>query len=150
MGRQGRLIIIALLGGGVIFLFGWLYFRSNKMLQTERERLDAEIRGLRSEISKLKTKELQTRSSRDSIAAVLQPYLGYDALLRANIKRDEAYAALPFKYGDKVLLLPDSARGMISEVIMGGNPWNYYIRYKIMLKGGKESEVYPSQLVAAP
>jgi hypothetical protein len=150
MGRQGRLIIIALLGGGVIFLFGWLYFRSNKMLQTERERLDAEIRGLRSEISKLKTKELQTRSSRDSIAAVLQPYLGYDALLRANMKRDEAYAALPFKYGDKVLLLPDSARGMISEVIMGGNPWNYYIRYKIMLKGGKESEVYPSQLVAAP
>jgi hypothetical protein len=150
MGRQGRLIIIALLGGGVVFLFGWLYFRSNKMLQTERERLDAEIRGLRSEISKLKTKELQTRSSRDSIAAVLQPYLGYDALLRANMKRDEAYAALPFKYGDKVLLLPDSARGMISEVIMGGNPWNYYIRYKIMLKGGKESEVYPSQLVAAP
>jgi len=150
MGQQGRLIIIALLGGGVIFLFGWLYFRSNKMLQTERERLDTEIRGLRSEISKLKTKELQTRSSRDSIAAVLQPYLGYDALLRANMKRDEAYAALPFKYGDKVLLLPDSARGMISEVIMGGNPWNYYIRYKIMLKGGKESEVYPSQLVAAP
>ncbi len=150
MGRQGRLIIIALLGGGVIFLFGWLYFRSNKMLQTERERLDAEIRGLRSEISKLKTKELQTRSSRDSLAAVLQPYLGYDALLRANMKRDEAYAALPFKYGDKILLLPDSARGMINEVIMGGNPWNYYIRYKIMLKGGKETEVYPSQLVAAP
>jgi hypothetical protein len=150
MGRQGRLIIIALLGGGVIFLFGWLYFRSNKLLQSERERLDAEIRGLRSEISKLKSKEQQTRSSRDSLAAVLQPYLGYDALLRANMKRDEAYAALPFKYGDKVLLLPDSARGMISEVIMGGNPWNYYIRYKIMLKGGKESEVYPSQLVAAP
>jgi hypothetical protein len=150
MGQQGRLIIIALLGGGVIFLFGWLYFRSNKMLQTERERLDTEIRGLRSEISKLKTKELQTRSSRDSLAAVLQPYLGYDALLRANMKRDEAYAALPFKYGDKILLLPDSARGMINEVIMGGNPWNYYIRYKIMLKGGKETEVYPSQLVAAP
>ena len=103
-----------------------------------------------SEISKLKSKEQQTRSSRDSLAAVLQPYLGYDALLRANMKRDEAYAALPFKYGDKVLLLPDSAHGMISEVIMGGNPWNYYIRYKIMLKGGKESEVYPSQLVAAP
>jgi hypothetical protein len=39
---------------------------------------------------------------------------------------------------------------MINEVIMGGNPWNYYIRYKIMLKGGKEIEVYPSQLVAAP
>jgi hypothetical protein len=150
MGRQGRLIIFALLGGGVIFLFGWLYFRSNKLLQSERERLDAEIRGLRSEISMLKSKEQQTRSSRDSLAAVLQPYLGYDALLRANMKRDEAYAALPFKYGDKVLLLPDSARGMISEVIMGGNPWNYYIRYKIMLKGGKESEVYPSQLVAAP
>jgi hypothetical protein len=150
MGRQGRLIIIGLLGAGVLFLFGWLYFRSNRMLQTERDRLDAEIRELHSQIGQWKTKELQSRKTRDSLSAVLQPYLGYEALLRANMKRDEAYAALPFKYGDKVLLLPDSARGMISEVIMGGNPWNYYIRYKVMLKGGKESEVYPSQLIAAP
>lgn len=150
MGQQGRLIIIGLLGAGVLFLFGWLYFRSNRMLQTERDRLDAEIRELHSQIGQWKSKELQSRKTRDSLAAVLQPYLGYEALLRANMKRDEAYAALPFKYGDKVLLLPDSARGMISEVIMGGNPWNYYIRYKVMLKGGKESEVYPSQLIAAP
>lgn len=150
MGQQGRLIIIGLLGAGVLFLFGWLYFRSNRMLQTERDRLDAEIRELHAQIGQWKSKELQSRKTRDSLAAVLQPYLGYEALLRANMKRDEAYAALPFKYGDKVLLLPDSARGMISEVIMGGNPWNYYIRYKVMLKGGKESEVYPSQLIAAP
>lgn len=150
MGQQGRLIIIGLLGAGVLFLFGWLYFRSNRMLQTERDRLDAEIRELHSQIGQWKSKELQSRKTRDSLAAVLQPYLGYEALLRANMKRDEAYAALPFKYGDKVLLLPDSARGMISEVIMGGNPWNYYIRYKVMLKGGKESEVYPSQLITAP
>lgn len=150
MGRQGRLILIGLLAGGIIFLLGWLYFRSNRLLQTERDRLDTEMRDLRNQIAQLKNKELQSRKTRDSLSAVLQPYLGYEALLRANMKRDEAYAALPFKYGDKVLLLPDSARGMISEVIMGGNPWNYYIRYKVMLKGGKESEVYPSQLIAAP
>ena len=40
----------------------------------------------------------------------------------------------------------DSVGGIVSEIILGGNPWNYYVRYKVLLKGGKSIEAYPNQL----
>jgi hypothetical protein len=46
------------------------------------------------------------------------------------------------------MVLPDSVAGIVSEVVLGGNPWNYYVRYKVLLKGGKSLEVYPNQLSA--
>jgi hypothetical protein len=55
---------------------------------------------------------------------------------------------LPFKYGEMVYVLPDSSRGIIEGIVYGGNQFESYVKYKILLKDKKYLEVNPTQLIS--
>jgi len=66
----------------------------------------------------------------------------YKSLSISMSYRDDATKDLKFKIGDVVRYKIDSNRVVITDVIIGGAEYNYYIHYKIASKD-KEFEVIP-------
>jgi hypothetical protein len=148
MSNRAKIILYSLLVIGVFAIVIVVFKRNNRILEGERNSMEQKIRQLSSELDALRKSERRFVYKSDSLGRVLDPMMQYEALIRANQHRDEAYLAMPWRYGDSVMVLPDSVAGIVSEVILGGNPWNYYVRYKVLLKGGKSIEAYPNQLSA--
>jgi hypothetical protein len=148
MSNRAKIILYSLLAIGVFAIVVVVFTRNSRILEGERNNLEQKIRQLSSELDALRKSERRFVFKSDSLGRVLDPMMQYEALIKANQHRDEAYLAMPWRYGDQVMVLPDSISGIVSEVVLGGNPWNYYVRYKVLLKGGKSLEVYPNQLSA--
>lgn len=146
MSNRAKMILYSLLGMGIMAIVILMYLRNNRILEGERNALEQKIRQLNNELEALRKSERRYVFKSDSLGRMLDPMMQYEALIKANQHRDEAYLAMPWRYGDRVTVLPDSVGGIVSEVILGGNPWNYYVRYKVLLKGGKSIEAYPNQL----
>jgi hypothetical protein len=80
----------------------------------------------------------QEQSRADSLQSLyqnssdsLQHFLPYVTLYSAINVRDEAVKQLKYQVGDVVYCKPDSTKSVITDVIIGGSKYNYYIKYKI-------------------
>jgi hypothetical protein len=59
------------------------------------------------------------------------------------IHRDEAINQLKHKVGDIVYLKNDSSRVVIEDVLIGGGKYNYYVKYRVLLKDNTTREMVP-------
>lgn len=67
----------------------------------------------------------------------------YKVLTQAMIYRDEATNQLKHKVGDRVYLKSDSARVVIEDVLIGGGKYNFYVKYRVLLKDNTTREIVP-------
>lgn len=137
---------IILTVGVIIFIFWYQMSASKKLLENEREALQEQIIELNSELNKVRGISHRTRVTKDSLYKVLRPYMPYEAMVKSSAQRDSIARLLPLKYGDLVFVLPDSLKGIIEGIIYGGNQFESYVKYKVLLKNNKYVEVNPTQL----
>jgi hypothetical protein len=77
----------------------------------------------------------------------LQKYSGYKTLYTSIMARDAGVKQLHYQVGDIIYCKPDSLKSVITDVIIGGSKYNYYIKYKIKKDLNSETfEVIPEQL----
>jgi hypothetical protein len=67
----------------------------------------------------------------------LESYSPYLPLLSSLKILDTAYKSLPFRYGQQVLILPDSSVGVINSISLTANQLEYSVRYLVRNKKGK-------------
>lgn len=84
--------------------------------------------------------------TKDSLLNRVNYLQKYSSLIDAVYFRDSTSKSLKFKAGDVVLLKPDSAKGVIKEIIIGGTQYEYYIKYKIVLRDRSQIEITPEML----
>lgn len=85
----------------------------------------------------MRNEMLKTQAKADSLKSALAPFIPYQTLIHSITLRDQIIQSLPFKPGDKVCLKSeDSICYVISEIILGGNSYNHYIRCKLKNKQG--------------
>ncbi len=80
---------------------------------------------------------------RDSLSKEVKSLSIYKSLTKAMVHRDEASALLVYKVGDFVYMKRDSARVVVSDIIIGGSKFEYYIKYKVLHKDNSTEEVIP-------
>jgi hypothetical protein len=80
----------------------------------------------------------------------LKSYDQYQSLLKFVRLRDSLYNSLPFKYGDKVIVLPDSIKGVINSISINANALEYSIKYVVKVKGNNYSTYSISDLQVDP
>jgi hypothetical protein len=80
---------------------------------------------------------------RDSLIKEVKQLSIYKSLTKAMVHRDEATSLLNYKVGDFVLLKRDSARVVISDIIIGGSKFEYYIKYRVLHKDNSTEDVLP-------
>ena len=81
--------------------------------------------------------------TRDSLSMINTELSKYKALTQAMIHRDEATNQLKHKVGDMVYLKNDSSRVVIEDVLIGGGKYNYYVKYRVLLKDNTTREMVP-------
>ena len=69
----------------------------------------------------------------------LKSYDQYQSILKFVRLRDTLYNSLPFKYGQKIIILPDSIKGVINSISINANALEYSIKYVVKVKGNNYS-----------
>lgn len=80
---------------------------------------------------------------KDSLTNEVNQISNYKTLVKSMAHRDEATALLKYKIGDFVYLKRDSDKVVISDIVIGGARFEYYIRYKVLHKDKIEEEIKP-------
>ncbi len=80
---------------------------------------------------------------RDSLSHEVMELSLYKSLTKAMVNRDEATSPLKYKAGNFVYLKRDSSKVVISDIIIGGSKYEYYVKYKVLHKDNLTEEVIP-------
>lgn len=80
---------------------------------------------------------------RDSLYKEVQKLSIYKSLTKAMVHRDEATSLLRYNVGDFVYMKRDSSKVVISDIIIGGSKYEYYVKYKVLHKDNSTEEVIP-------
>lgn len=70
----------------------------------------------------------------------------YRTLSLAMTHRDEATGQLKMGIGDAAYMKRDSSRVLISDIVIGGSRYQYYIRYRVVNRQNEYEEVIPELL----
>jgi len=113
--------------------------------KTKKER-EAKIQTLEAYLVNESNTISKVSKTRDSLAGQLGYFKKYESLVDATFFRDSTSRSLKYKAGDVVLLKPDSSKAVIKEIIIGGTQYEYYIKYKVILKDRSQLEITPELL----
>ncbi len=76
----------------------------------------------------------------------LQRFSNYNVLYTSIMARDNATKQLKYQVGDVVYCKPDSVKSVITDIIIGGSKYDYYVRYKVKTSLDSIHEVIPEQI----
>ena len=129
-----------------------IYFL-NKSMNAEEENYNKSVKEMSLDIKRLKSesKELKSINSeikfmKDSLQKNMDFLWIYKTLVQSSKFRDEVGTTFSFKPGDKVRLKMDSTAVLITDLVIGGNTFNYYIRFIVKNNKGLTSEVSPLEI----
>lgn len=83
---------------------------------------------------------------RDSLTREVERLSIYETLSRSMAFRDDATRLLKHKVGDIVYSKQDSSQVVISDIVIGGSKYEYYVKYRITHKDNTIEEVIPELL----
>ncbi len=135
-------IILIIIFSLVIIGLGYAIYLLNKKVEDKTLRI-ADLEKVSKNVN-IKYKKL--RLSKDSVMRVNSYLAKYRTLTVAMTYRDSVRLSMKYTVGDVVHLKRDSSRAIVSDIIVGGGKYEYYIKYKVIFKTGKEEEVIPELL----
>ncbi len=80
-------------------------------------------------------------------SGLLKEYKPYQAVIRSAALRDSIYKLLPHKFGDAVLVMPDSIKAIVNSVQINGNASEYSIKYWVRTSKGNYEAISISDLL---
>jgi len=107
---------------------------------------DKKIAELEKTLYSSKKDYFQLLNTKDSLFEINAFLSKYRALTVAMTYRDNVRMPLKYNVGSEVILKRDSSKVIVTDIIVGGGKYEYYIKYKVMLRNGKEEEVVPELL----
>ncbi|MPM04648.1 hypothetical protein SDC9_50927 [bioreactor metagenome] len=136
--KAWRIVGISLL---IILIGALVYFNLTASQRHQKAMNDMELK-YQQEIARL-TMANKTIDSLFKVAAHLEKYRG---LVEAGYTRDSSRIVIPHKIGDIVKLKFDSSNVVITDIIVGGGQFEYYVRYRVMHSNRKEEEIAPEMV----
>jgi hypothetical protein len=149
--KQKRNLIIALttivvLGAALVFLLIRISSNEQEAQASKINSLIESINALKQQqkVLETKTKELYHRG--DSLERNLNVLWPHRSLVHNARLRDRVAEGLTFKPGDVARLKQDSSRVVITDILVGGNAFTYYVHYLVKTSKGENRQVSPFEL----
>ena len=135
-------VILIIIFSLVIIGLGYAIYSLNKNVEEKQKK----ISDLEKASKNANSKYNKLAHSMDSLMLINAFLAKYRTLTVAMTYRDSVRLGMNYTVGDVVHLKRDSSRAIISDIVIGGSKHEYYIRYKVMFKDGKEEEIVPELL----
>lgn len=124
--------------GIIVLLF---ILSSNQKAKHEKAMAEMQLK-YQQELNRL-TMANSTIDSLYKVAVYLDKYRG---LVESAYTRDSSRIAVPHNVGDVVMLKVDSSVVVITDIIVGGGLFEYYVRYRVQHKDRTIEEVAPEMI----
>jgi hypothetical protein len=138
-GSKTWLIILVVLLLGITSFLVYLNLTANKRHTEAMNELQLKHQ---QEMARL----MMANKTIDSLFKVVNHLEKYRGLVEAGYTRDSSRIVIPHKIGDVVKLKFDSSNVVITDIIVGGGMFEYYVRYRIMHSDRKVEEVAPEMV----
>jgi hypothetical protein len=133
-------IIVLLMLLSLLVFFIYQSNKSSSFYGQETKKLNDKIQQLSKDNQSL-YKELTGKSSE------LAAYMPYSALIKNLRLTDSAYASLPYRYGQQVYMMPDTAPVVINAISVTANQFEYAVKYVVRNKNGEYKTISISDLM---
>jgi len=91
---------------------------------------------LKEKILKLESENGTLSSDNQSQKRTLDFYRPYESLLRNLKLKDSAYNSLPYRYGQRVTILPDTSTAVINAIQITAGAYEYAVKYVVRNASG--------------
>jgi len=130
----------------VLFILVWVIIRINQDAHGKELYLQKRISVIEEKYKQDSVKLVRTIYMRDSISVISNYLSKYWALADALYERDSVRTHLQYGVGDRVMLKRDSGRAVVTDIIIGGSKYEYYVKYRVQLKDKSFEEILPELL----
>jgi uncharacterized protein (DUF3084 family) len=143
--NQRWIIILAV---SVVITIGVIYWQNQSLKEDQMgiATLESNIEQLKQEMNTIKNKKREVEINRDSLQKNLNYLWQYKTLVQSTKVRDQVGDNFNFQPGDRVRLKADSSVVVITDLMVGGNRYNYFVKFLIKNNKGLQSEVSPVEL----
>ena len=144
--RNKKWIIIL---SSIILISICIIFWQNKSIKEDEKgikELKESLNQLNFEIKSVKRKKYEVEINRDSLQRNLDYLWQYKPLVQATKFRDQIGSTFDFEPGDLVRLKTDSSAVLITDILVGGNKYNYFVKFLVKNNKGAIVEVSPLEI----
>ena len=134
----------------IILITICIIFWQNKSIEEDEKgikELKESIKLLTMEIKSVKRKKFEVEVNRDSLQRNLDYLWQYKPLVQSTKFRDQIGSNFDFKPGDLVRLKTDSSAVLVTDILVGGNKYNYFVKFLVKNNKGAVVEVSPLEIV---
>jgi hypothetical protein len=137
-----------ILGGVIVLSIGIIYWQNRSISKEEanRTKMEEQLALLATEIKSLKQQNYIVTSKKDSLQNNLNYLWQYKPLVQASKFRDDVGANFNFHPGDRVRLKSDSSVVVLTDILIGGNRYNYFIKFIAKNTKGMMVELTPLEI----
>ena len=131
----------------LILFFQQKFFKTEEeMYKNSLSDLKSEMIFMKNQIQDLRLNNQLLENKKDSLQKNLSFLWQYKTLVKTARLRDQIGEDLSFKSGERVRIKADSSIVVITDLIVGGNTYNYYIKYLVKNQKGLILEVSPFEI----
>jgi hypothetical protein len=130
-------VCLALLG-----FFMWTFY--DVLTSYKKQIIETEKANARYQETSKQLKDASKRS--DSLSKLFNQFSRYKHAVELQLYRDTVYRYLEFRPGDIAWKKTDTSVVTVIDVYFGGGLYDYYFRYRVVDRSGKEEEVKPEVL----
>ena len=133
----------------IILITICIIFWQNKSIEEDEKgikELKESIKLLTIEIKSVKRKKFEVEVNRDSLQRNLDYLWQYKPLVQSTKFRDQIGSNFDFKPGDLVRLKTDSSAVLVTDILVGGNKYNYFVKFLVKNNQGSLVEVSPLEI----
>lgn len=147
--KKRLILIIALLvmlTSLIIYLMTRSMSKEEQFYKSQMEQMSQKLEQLDGSLKSLKKDHKKLNHERDSLKRNVD-YLWPMRSLVYNAKlRDKVGAELDLRPGDLAMVKTDSTKVVVTDIIVGGNQYTYYVHYLIRNAKGESKEMTPFEL----
>lgn len=140
-------LIIAIISSVLYFQF-INQSKEEKEYQTTVLELKQNVQILQKQLKSIKKEKTIVSFEKDSLKKNLNYLWGYKPLVMTSYLRDRITANFDYKPGDLVRMKADSSIVIVTDILLGGNDYNYFLKFLIKNKKGESKEVSPIEIEA--
>ena len=138
-------LIIAIISSVLYFQF-INQSKEEKEYQTTVLELKQNVQILQKQLKSIKKEKPIVSFEKDSLKKNLNYLWGYKPLVMTSYLRDRITATFDYKPGDLVRMKADSSIVLVTDIVLGGNDYNYFLKFLIKNKKGEIKEVSPIEI----
>jgi hypothetical protein len=120
--------------------------KEEKEYQSTVLELKENVQILQKQLKSIKKEKTIVSFEKDSLKKNLNYLWGYKPLVMTSYLRDRITANFDYKPGDLVRMKADSSIVIVTDIILGGNDYNYFLKFLIKNKKGESKEVSPLEI----